>query len=197
MSSQVLSAKKTQFVSRVREAPTLNHEHSEFRPTLEEAAGKVSYRPNVPVYVDPTFLKIELGKFNSNLMHYIRFMKKFKANVESRITDPNKQLLLLVQHCEGEAKKVINHCLLLEPHEGYNHAKTLLQDNFGQRNQIARAFIDRLHSDSIIKRDDKKGLVNLACDLEECDLTFRQLNLRSRIDNFDAIGKIVQRFLLI
>ena len=43
----------------------------------------------------------------------------------------------------------------------------------------------------IIKRDDKKGLVNLARDLEECDLTFRQLNLHSRIDNFDAVGKIV------
>ena len=39
----------------------------------------------------------------------------------------------------------------------------------------------------------KKGLVNLARDLEECALTFRQLNLHSRIDNFDAIGKIVQR----
>ena len=36
-------------------------------------------------------------------------------------------------------------------------------------------------------------MVNLARDLEECDLTFRQLNLHSRIDNFDAIGKIVQR----
>ena len=53
--------------------------------------------------------------------------------------------------------------------------------------------MDKLHSDSIIKRDDKKGLVNLARDLEECELTFRQLNLHSRIDNFDAIGKIVQR----
>ena len=39
----------------------------------------------------------------------------------------------------------------------------------------------------------KKGLVNLARDLEECDLTFRQLNLHSRIDNFDTIGKIVRR----
>ena len=35
-------------------------------------------------------------------------------------------------------------------------------------------------------------MVNLARDLEECDLTFRQLNLHSRIDNFNAIGKIVQ-----
>ena len=35
-------------------------------------------------------------------------------------------------------------------------------------------------------------MVNLARDSEECDLTFRQLNLHSRIDNFDAIGKIVQ-----
>ena len=49
------------------------------------------------------------------------------------------------------------------------------------------------YTDSNIKRDDKKGLVNLARDFEECDLTFRQLNLHSRIDNFDAIGKIVQR----
>ena len=36
----------------------------------------------------------------------------FEANAESRITDPNKQLLRLVQHCEAEAKKVIDHCLL-------------------------------------------------------------------------------------
>ena len=35
-------------------------------------------------------------------------------------------------------------------------------------------------------------MVNLACNLEKYDLTFRQLNLHSRIDNFDAIGKIVQ-----
>ena len=83
MSSQLLLAKETQFVS------------------------------NVPMYVDPTFPKIELGKFNGNLMHYVHFVKTFEANVESRITDPNKQLLLLVQHCEGEAKKVIDHCLLL------------------------------------------------------------------------------------
>ena len=192
-SSRRLLAKETQFVSSLREAPTFNHERSEIHPTLEQAAGKVSYRPNVPVYVDPTFPKIELGKFNGNPMHYIRFIKTFEANVEARVTDPNKRLLLLIQHCEGEAKKVIDYCLLLEPHEGYSHAKTLLKDNFGRRNQIARVFMDKLHSDSIIKRDDKKGLVNLARDLEECELTFRQLNLHSRIDNFDAIGKIVQR----
>ena len=96
-SSRLLSAKETQFVSSVREASTFNHERSEFRPTLEQAAGKVSYRPNVPVYADPTFPNIELGKFNGNPMHYICFMKTFKANVKSRITDPNKRLLLLVQ----------------------------------------------------------------------------------------------------
>ena len=58
-SSQCLLAKETQLVFSVQEAPTFNHEHSEIRPTLEQAAGKVSYRPNVPMYVDPTFLKIE------------------------------------------------------------------------------------------------------------------------------------------
>ena len=97
-SSRRLLSKETQFVSSVREAPTFNHERSEICPTLEQAAGAVSYRPNVPVYVDPTFPKIELERFNGNPMHYIRFVKTFEANVESRVSDPDKRLLLLVQH---------------------------------------------------------------------------------------------------
>ena len=73
-SSRLLSAKETQFVSSVREAPMFNHERSKFCPTLEQAVGKVSYRPIVPVYVDPTFPKIELGKFNGNPMHHCIFV---------------------------------------------------------------------------------------------------------------------------
>ena len=36
-------------------------------------------------------------------------------------------------------------------------------------------------------------MVNLARDLKGCDLIFKRLNFHFRIDNFDAIGKIVQR----
>ena len=190
-SSRLVSEKETKFVTSEQDTPRPRYPCTDFHQKGQQAPGKFSY--NIPVHTDFSVPKIELAKFNGNPMNYIRFARTFEANVESVVSDPGRRLLLLIQHCEGEAKKLIDYCLLLEPYEGYNHARALLRDTYGRRNQIARAFIDKLHSGTIIKRDDKTGLVNLARDLEECDLTFKQLNLHSSIDNFDAIGKIVQR----
>ena len=39
---------------------------------------------------------------------------------------------------------------MLDPQRGYLHAKSILQDNFGRKNQIAKVFIDKLHSDTKI-----------------------------------------------
>ena len=97
---------------------------------------------------------------------------------------------MLIQHCEGEPKKLIEFCLMLDPQKGYLHAKSILKDNFGRRNQIARAFIDKLDSDTKIDTNNEIGLVNLARDLEECELTFRELKLLSDINNFEAMVKL-------
>ena len=82
---------------------------------------------------------------------------------------------------------------MLDPQKGYLHAKSILKDNFGRKNQIARAFIDKLYSDTKIDINNEIGLVNLACDLKECELTFRELKLHSDINNFEAIGKVIKR----
>ena len=82
---------------------------------------------------------------------------------------------------------------MLDPQKSYLHAKSILKDNFGRKNQIARAFIDKLYSDTKIDINNEIGLVNLARDLEECELTFRELKLHSDINNFEAIGKVIKR----
>ena len=135
--------------------------------------------------------KIEILKFTGDPTNYIRFIKTFEANVESVIKDYNRRLLLLIQHCEGEPK--IEFCLMLDPRRNYLHAKSILKNNFGKKNQIARVFIDKLHSDTKIDTNNEIGLVNLAYDLEECELTFRELKLHSDINNFEVIGKVIKR----
>ena len=79
---------------------------------------------------------------------------------------------------------------MLDPQRGYLHAKSILKNNFGRKNQIARGFIDKLHSNIKIYTNNEIGLVNLACHLEECELIFRELKLCSDINNFEAIGKV-------
>ena len=112
--------------------------------------------------------------------------------MESVIKDSNRRLLLLIQHCVGEPKKLIEFCLKLDPQRSYLHAKSILKDNFGKKNQIARAFIDKLHSNKI-DTNNEIGLINLARDFEKCELTFRELKLHSDINNFEAIGKVIKR----
>ena len=92
-------------------------------------------------------------------------------------------------------KKLIEFCLTLDPQRGYLHAKSILKTNFGKKNQIARAFIDKLHSNTKINTNNEIGLDNLACDLEECKFIFRELKLHSDINNFEAIGKVIKQLL--
>ena len=82
---------------------------------------------------------------------------------------------------------------MLDPQRGYFYAKSILKDNFGKKNQIARSFIDKLHSDTKIDTNNEIGLVNLAHDLKKCEPTFRELKLCSDSNNFEAIGKVIKR----
>ena len=137
--------------------------------------------------------KIEILKFTGDPTNYNRFIRIFEANVDSVTKDSNRGLLLLIQHCEGESKKLIEFYLIPDPQKVYLHVKSILKDNFGRKNQIARAFIDKLHNDTKIGTNNEIGSVNLARNLEERELTFRELKLHSHINNFEAIGKVIKR----
>ena len=185
-------------------APSFQYDQPQGRTDATEPKCVGSYAPTVP-YVNPApalrylplwetdIPKIEILKFSGDPTKYTRFIKTFEANVEISVQDSNKRLLLLLQHCEGEAKRLIEFCLLLSPDEGYLKAKDILKDHFGRKNLIARSYMNKLHSDVSIKADDGKELINLAYDLEECEFTFRCLNLHSYVNNFDNIVKIVNR----
>jgi len=116
-------------------------------------------------------LKPELFKFDGNPMYYTRFMMNFEASIKSkRLLGTASKLLLLIQYCEGEARKLIEYCAMLEPELGYKRAKEVPRDNVGRPNVTARAYIDKLSTGSLIKADDVNGLVKRGRDFEECNI---------------------------
>jgi len=82
---------------------------------------------------------------------------------------------------------------MLEPELGYKRAKEVLRDNFGRPNVIARVYIDKLSTGPLIKADDVNGLLKLALDVEECNVTLSHLKCFSDLNNFENIFEIVQR----
>ena len=137
--------------------------------------------------------KVEFLKFNSDPMQYPKFIRTFETNVEGIVREPNRRLLLLIQYCEGEAKRMIEYCLLLDSNVGYKRAKETLERNYGRKNVIARAYIERLQKGAQIKLHDTNSLMQLARELEECNLTLKSLAFSADLNNFEFIATIIKR----
>ena len=82
--------------------------------------------------------------FDGKPIDYCKFIKNFETNVESRVSDDQMRLSYLIQYCKGEAKSSIENCVLLEPTDGYKHARSILHSCFGRSHIIARSYIEKL-----------------------------------------------------
>ena len=89
-------------------------------------------------------LKREVISFDGDPRKYPRFKKSFEINVERRVNEDDERLSFLIQFCSGVGKDAIENCVILPPGQGYREAKDILQNNFGQKHIIVRAFIERV-----------------------------------------------------
>ena len=110
----------------------------------------------------------DLGKFDGNPVHYPVFVSIFEAHVGNKLKDPASRLHYLIQYCRGEARALIEFCAVLEPHAGYQKAREILFENFGQPHIIARSYVNQLAKGPALKSGDAAALVRLAHQLEEC-----------------------------
>ena len=171
-----------------QESLTLPHLRTERRLQEEQLHSMASAIKN-----ELELPKIEFLKFKGDPMQYTQFMKVLELNVERAVCDPSRKLLLLIQHCKGEAKRMIEFCLLLEPDLGYQKAKEVLLNNFGRKNIIARAFIEKLQKGHQINSEDSKGLIDLSKGIEECEVTLESLRFQSNLNNYEIMAKIIKR----
>ena len=70
--------------------------------------------------------KPELLTFNGTPTDYCKFISNFDTNIGTRVSDDRLRLSYLIQYCNGEAKSGIEDCVLLEPFEGYERARSIL-----------------------------------------------------------------------
>ena len=74
---------------------------------------------------------VELDVFDGNHLDYHYFMILFDELGEKRIKDPRGRLNLLIKYTEGNPKEMIKHCVQQCAAVGYDNAKKLLQQKYG------------------------------------------------------------------
>ena len=140
--------------------------HSSIDTAFQRLASALQKGFNLP--------KPELLTFSGKPTDYCKFIKNFDTNVESRVTDYQLRLSYLIQYCKGEAKASIEDCVLLEPKEGYERAKSILYSRYGRPHMIVRSYIENLVFGNQIKASDCESLSKLALDMQRCEITLSQ-----------------------
>ena len=74
---------------------------------------------------------VDLDVFDGNPLEYHCFMTLFHELAEKRIEDPRGRLTRLIKYTKGDPKEMIKHCVQQPAAVGYDNAKKLLQQKYG------------------------------------------------------------------
>ena len=127
--------------------------------------------------------KVELGTFDGDPIRYWTFISSFENNVGCHDVEDHAKLAQLLQACKGKAHRLIEGCAAM-PQGGYQRARRLLEERFGDRYSITAAWIDRATSGPRITADTLQDFADVL-------LSFQQT-----LSAIECLGEVNQRVLL-
>ena len=137
--------------------------------------------------------RTELMYFDGNPLEYWAFIRSFENTVEQVCKDDVTRLTRLLQYCRGKAKHVIQCCTVMNPSQGYQKARALLKERFGNNYVIAEAWVNRVAEGKPIGSHDKELLRDFADDLVNCEATLSSMNYLHEVNTQRVLVRIVGR----
>ena len=137
--------------------------------------------------------KVEMTSFNGQANKYLMFIRQFDSIIASKVRDRGQLLSYLIYYCTGKARKAIEACVALPSEEGYERARTILRDLYGQEHDIARAHIQELIGNSATIPNASEALSDFATTLRNSYIALTQLGYTADLNSAANLEKIVMR----
>ena len=135
---------------------------------------------------------ISLPTFDGSALEWPRFVEQFYSHVHTRpgISD-TRRMELLQSHLKGEAHSLVRGL----GYSGRNYAQSLqeLKRAFGHRIQVARAYLDRLCTGSVISSRDSVALQQFYINVRDCVTTLKQLHYTSYLYGSETLLRASRR----
>ena len=135
--------------------------------------------------------KVDLEKFSGSPAVYHDFIKRYDLAM-GLCEDFGYKLTILNQFLSDEPRRDIKGCLKIsDPKKGYENARKILDERYGDPCKIAHKIVENLrngkpvHTASEIKR--------LSADLNDAELTLREINMLEKMMSQPIIREIVLR----
>ncbi|XP_067678474.1 uncharacterized protein [Haliotis asinina] len=110
----------------------------------------------------------EVSKFTGEPTEFAAFMMAFDARVVPHTNSDADRLYYLDQQLQGEPKDLISGCFYMDVASGYQQARRLLFEEYGNPNRVSTAYLNRILSCPVLKHDDFQGLKQFSFSLKKC-----------------------------
>ena len=135
---------------------------------------------------------IELDVFDGNPLDFHYFIILFKEIVKKRIYDPQgERLARLLKYTIGNVKEMIKHCVQ-EPTMGYQHAKKILVEKYGNPYHVMVEYKTEINTWPIIRSGDAEGYQTFYNSLQKCE-SITQSAQWNQLDTPDVICKLLAK----
>ena len=135
--------------------------------------------------------KVELRAFSGDSSDYLSFMSIFNETVDNAPLSGQAKLTRLLGYTRDKARLAIDHCSLIGGDEGYQEAKKILQERFGDQYVIATNLIRSLQTGKSVHSAEDLRL--LSDQLHNAALVLKGKNTYSELDSQHNLKKICSR----
>ena len=123
--------------------------------------------------------KVEIEVFDGNPMKYHQFMRAFDLNVHDMRCDENIKLTRLIQYCSGSARDALEGCMLIGGKTGYEKARKILEERFGDPDMITERIVINLRRGKPVKSAPE--LLRLSDELSNASMILTDLNMTHEV----------------
>ncbi|XP_025763461.1 uncharacterized protein LOC112847046 isoform X2 [Oreochromis niloticus] len=134
-----------------------------------------------------------ISVFKGDPLEYRLFMRAFEHGVEDRTESDKDRLYYMEQYTSGQPRELIRSCLHMEPTQGFQTAKRLLEEHFGNAYKISVAYIHKALNWPTIKSDDGEALHAFGLYLTGCHNAMMDVEYMEELDNTANMRAIVSK----
>ena len=140
--------------------------------------------------------KVEIRCFDGSPSDYMSFITVFDESVGKANIDGQAKLTRLLQYTTGSARSAIDCCALIGGSKGYDEARTILEERFGDPYVITTTLLEKLTVNKEVRSP--AALRSLADELNSARIILQAKSMYTELNNqhhIKAIGSRLSTFL--
>ena len=128
--------------------------------------------------------------FSGSYFDYPSFISAFDAIISSRVSSEKDKLYFLSKYTSGKAHDVVKNFLTLNSDNGYEEARKLLANRYGNPVRVAEAYKVKLRNWPPIMDGDCYGLQELSDFLIRCESAMKSLRYMEELNSTKTLQEI-------